>query len=75
RYEHLEKDFNQILSQVGITEHISIPHTNKTPGKKSYQAQYSPQARAIVEQELAKELAVFNYTFDESPQLALSSKL
>jgi Sulfotransferase family len=66
RYEHLEQDFNQILSQVGVTEYIPIPHTNKTPGKKSYQAQYSPEARAIVEQELAKELAVFNYTFEES---------
>ncbi len=65
RYEHLESDFNQILSQVGVDEYIPIPHTNKTPGKKSYQEQYSPEARAIVERELAKELAIFKYTFDE----------
>jgi hypothetical protein len=65
RYEHLEQDFNQILSQIGVTEHIPIPHTNKTPGKKSYQTQYSPEARAIVEQGLANELAAFGYTFDE----------
>ena len=64
RYEHLEQDFNQILSQVGVNEYISIPHTNKTPGKKSYQTQYSPEARAFVEQELAQELATFEYTFD-----------
>ena len=64
RYEHLERDFNKILSQVGVDEYIPIPHTNKTPGKKSYQEQYSPKARAIVEQELAKELARFGYTFD-----------
>ena len=64
RYEHLEQDFNQVLNQVGIEEYIPIPHTNKTPGKKSYQTQYSPKARAIVEQKLARELARFNYTFD-----------
>ena len=64
RYEHLEQDFNQVLNQVGIEEYIPIPHTNKTPGKKSYQTQYSPKARAIVEQELAQELARFHYTFD-----------
>lgn len=64
RYERLESDFNQILRQAGIDEYIPIPHTNKTPGKKSYQAQYSPTARAIVEQELAQELAAFEYTFD-----------
>lgn len=65
RYERLEPDFNQILSQAGVAEYIPIPHTNKTPGKKSYQTQYSPKARAIVEQELAKELATFEYTFDD----------
>ncbi len=65
RYEYLEEDFNQILSQVGVDEYIPIPHTNKTPGKKSYQAQYSPEARSIVERELAKELATFGYTFEE----------
>lgn len=65
RYEHLEEDFNKILSQAGVDEYIPIPHTNKTPGKKSYQEQYSPEARAIVEQELARELARFGYSFDE----------
>jgi hypothetical protein len=76
RYEHLESDFNRILSQVGVDEYIPIPHTNKTPGKKLYQAQYSPKARAIVEQELAKELATFEYTFDEplNEQKTLSTK-
>lgn len=72
RYEHLEEDFNQILSQVGINEYIPIPHTNKTPGKKSYREQYSPEARAIVEQELGQELAKFGYTFEES---AIASKI
>ncbi|MGF1539081.1 MAG: sulfotransferase family 2 domain-containing protein [Pleurocapsa sp.] len=64
RYECLESDLNQILSQAGVNEYIPIPHTNKTPGKTSYQAQYTPKARAIVEQELAQELAAFKYTFD-----------
>lgn len=65
RFEHLETDFNNILSQVGVDEYIPIPHTNKTPGKKSYQERYSPKARAIVEQELAQQLALFEYTFEE----------
>ena len=64
RFEHLESDLNNILNQVGVAEYIPIPHTNKTPGKKPYQEQYSSKARAIVEQELAKELATFGYTFD-----------
>ena len=64
RFEHLDRDFNKILSQVGVNEYIPIPHTNKTPGKKPYQEKYSPEARAIVEQELANELATFGYTFD-----------
>lgn len=63
-YERLEQDFNQILSQVGVNEYISIPHTNKTPGKKAYQTQYSPEARAFIEEELGQELATFKYTFD-----------
>ena len=63
RFEHLERDFNNILSQVGVDEYIPIPHTNKTPGKKSYREQYSPKARAIVEQELARELATYGYSF------------
>ena len=65
RHEHLESDFNKILSQVGVNEYIPIPHTNKTPGKKSYQEQYSPEARAIVERELADPLAKFGYVFEE----------
>ena len=65
RYEHLEADFNQILNRVGIEEFVPLPHTNKTPGKKSYRKQYTPAARAIVERELAEELAMFGYTFDE----------
>ncbi len=64
RFEHLENDFNKILSQVGVDKHIAIPHTNKTPGKKSYREQYSPEARAIVERELGKELARFGYSFE-----------
>ncbi|MGV2829110.1 sulfotransferase family 2 domain-containing protein [Myxosarcina sp. GI1(2024)] len=64
RFEHLDSDFNKILSQAGIKESIAIPHDNKTPGKKSYREQYSPEARAIVERELSKELARFGYTFD-----------
>ena len=63
RFEHLESDFNKILSQVGINEYIPIPHTNKTPGKRSYQEQYSSEAKAFVEQELAKELATYGYSF------------
>ena len=65
RFEHLDSDFNNIIRQVGVNEHIPIPHTNKTPGKKSYQEHYSPKARAIVEQELAQELAKFGYTFEK----------
>ena len=63
RFEHLESDFNKILSQVGINQYIPIPHTNKTPGKQSYREQYSPEARALVEEELAKELATYGYSF------------
>ena len=65
RYEHLEADFNQILDRVGIEEFVSLPHTNKTPGKKSYREQYTPAARAVVERELAEELAMFGYAFDK----------
>jgi hypothetical protein len=64
RYEHLERDFNNILRKVGITEYISVPHTNKTPGKQSYRDHYTPKARAIIEEELGEELALFGYTFD-----------
>ena len=65
RYEFLERDFNDVLRQAGVEEYIPVPHTNKTPGKKTYQTQYSPEARAIVERELGQELAMFGYSFDE----------
>ena len=75
RYEHLEEDFNQILRQAGVAEYIPLPHTNKTPGKKSYQEQYTPAARAMVERELGEQLAMFGYTFDEpAQQLSMSSE-
>lgn len=67
RYENLENDFNSILRKAGVTgenEWISIPYTNKTPGKKPYQEYYSPEARAFIENRFARELAVFGYTFD-----------
>lgn len=65
RYEFLERDLNDVLRQVGVKEYLPVPHTNKTPGKKTYQTQYSPEARAIVEEELGRELAMFGYSFDE----------
>lgn len=76
-YENIEKDFNQILEKVGVKEYIPVPHTNKTPGKKSYQEYYSPKARSILEEELGRELALFGYTFgsaSENSNLALVSQ-
>ena len=67
RYEHLEEDFNTLIKNAGIIgrhDWVSIPNTNPTPGKKTYQEYFTPEARALVEKYWGKELAVFGYSFD-----------
>lgn len=63
RFEYLERDLNNVLSKAGIKEAISIPVTNKTPGKKSYQDYYSAELRTIFENFFAQPLQEYGYEF------------
>ncbi len=78
RYEHLETDFNNILKKAGIIscyDRVSIPQTNPTLGKKSYQEYYTIRARKIVEKYYRRELAAFGYTFDGTFQQSTVAEL
>lgn len=64
RYERLEEGLNQVLRMAGVTEPISIPQRNVTPGKRSYKEYYSRSTRYFVQATLKDQLATFGYDFD-----------
>ena len=66
RYEHLEEDLAMILQQVGVTERIEVPHTNKTPTRDpeaDYRAYYTDRTKALVAEWYAPEIELLKYRF------------
>jgi hypothetical protein len=65
RFENLEEDFNRVLEKAGVKEHVPIPHSNVTPGKKPYQEYYTPELQRLVERYIGDQLAEFGYTLEQ----------
>jgi hypothetical protein len=64
RFERLQHDFSEALSQAGIARDLTIPSLNVTADRdKDYRRYYTPSARRIVEYVLDRELARFGYEF------------
>jgi hypothetical protein len=64
RFEHLQRDFDQVLAQAGVTQGLTIPRINVTSDRdRDYRRYYTPAARRIVEYVFERELVRFGYEF------------
>ncbi len=66
RFEHIRDDFAEMLTRVGVTSEIRVPHRNRTKPRESrpYQEFYTPRGRAIVEDVFGERIERHGYTFD-----------
>ena len=66
RHERLQQDFDQLMVRVGVDRQVVIPEVNVTGIRKTrdYRDYYTPEARALVEELYAADLAEFGYRFD-----------
>lgn len=63
RFESIESDFATIAERLGID--ATLGHDNRTDGAAvDYRDHYTPQMRRIVEQHYAKDIELFDYSFD-----------
>ena len=68
RYENLEKDYEEVCGRLGIP--YSPLMKTKSKARKDcrhYTASYDDRSRSIVEEKCAREIAYFNYRFEEAP--------
>jgi chondroitin 4-sulfotransferase 11 len=63
KYELLEEDLNRLFDNLGINQ-IEIPWLNSSD-HKHYSQYYSNETKEIVEARFAKDIAAFNYKFEE----------
>lgn len=61
RFEHLERDFNQVCRATGIGE-VPLPHMNKSI-HRHYKDYYTPELQSIVSQKYHEDIETFGYTF------------
>lgn len=64
RYESLDSDFAQVLSELGLVGQVELPRANvsKTRGAH-YRSYYTDASRALVADWYAPEIAHFGYAF------------
>ena len=61
RFENLDNDFNTISERLHLQQRL--PYVNKS-NRKAYQDYYSQETQEIVARVYAKDIDLFNYTFD-----------
>lgn len=65
RYETIESDLAKIGERLGID--ASLGHDNRTDGEVvDYRDHYTPRTRTIVEQQYARDIKLFDYSFDDT---------
>ena len=63
RFETIDDDLAKIGERLGVD--LTVDHLNKTRGEQSdYRSHYTPQMRRIVEKVYAKDIELFDYSFD-----------
>jgi|SRR6056297_933763 len=64
RFEHLERDFAEILRELGLENPPDLPAVNVTQNRQSsYRDYYSKSTRRLVERVFAPDLQRFGYRF------------
>ncbi len=66
RYEHLSTDFKKLMENLGVEEVPDLPNAKSGYRKKSatYKSLHTPYTKERVEEEFAREIDYFGYTFD-----------
>ncbi|OYP33012.1 sulfotransferase family 2 domain-containing protein [Rhodopirellula sp. MGV] len=63
RHESLQEGFEQVMRHVGVASPVTIPHTNKTEGKKTISEAYAPDVRRHVADVFGPFMEKWGYTF------------
>tara|TARA_B100001063_G_C16675332_1_gene508736 strand:+ start:211 stop:456 length:246 start_codon:yes stop_codon:yes gene_type:complete len=62
RYENLQQDFDAICEYLAIPT-STLPHKRKAKDRSSYQAYYTDEIKAQVENHFAQDIQLLGYTF------------
>src|SRR5690625_1327495 len=66
RYERLAEDYTEICQKIGVPEK-QLPHKRKAQDrKKDFRSYYSDETAELVAQRFARDIDLFDYTFDGS---------
>jgi hypothetical protein len=67
RYENLRDDLQSVFDHLGIDEAVQLPVLNARHGgdRQHYSTYYSDATRDLVGRWYAREIAAFNYTFED----------
>lgn len=63
KYEQLEEDYQSICSHLGLP-YQPLPHKRQATDRKPYQDYYNDELRRLVGEYFAKDIELFEYTFD-----------
>jgi len=60
RFERLHEDWNKVGAKIGLN--LSLPHENRSE-HEHYRKYYTAETRRIVEQQFARDIELFGYSF------------
>jgi len=68
RYETLADDLGGLLAELGVEERVTLPRMRAyAPGRPHYSTYYSDFTRDLVGRWYAREIAAFDYRFEDDP--------
>jgi hypothetical protein len=62
KFESIEDDFKEVCKRVGVS--ATLPHINRTIGRKSYHEYYSPKSKELVDKHFKEDIEMFGYSFE-----------
>lgn len=63
RYEHLERDFNEVCRRIGINP-PRLPHKRRASNRSSYQKYYNADTVQWVAEHFKRDIDMFGYRFE-----------
>jgi len=64
KLENLQSDWQTVCERIGIP-YQALPHKNVTKHKRPFQDYYDHESRQLVERHWAREIELFEYSFDD----------